>query len=175
MKPLLLLDVDGVLCPFEGHLRLEAILGNEVEYPGFTFDPWARVFWCQEIADRVTRLMDKFEIHWCTGWQEEANDVISPLHGLPRFPVVPILTLDLEPGHCHWKQGAIEAYIENHYPDRPYAFVDDEINRDGETYGKMQNVPTLWLPTHHHTGLTDEHVEKLEKFADELAPEYSAC
>lgn len=156
-KPYLLLDVDGVLCPFRGTdiLALQAS-----SYPGYEYHDGARIHINAENGVRIRRLMESFKVVWATGWGEDANAVISPLHGLPQFPVMPVEILS--PGGIHWKQAAIEAYV----PDGvPYAFLDDDIDDRGWAYAAEREAPTLWLPTKCYEGITDRHVEDLEAFA----------
>lgn len=164
MKPLLLLDVDGVLCPFDYGVTPILRLNEEDPFPGYIYSYDARVWFSEANGNRVRRLMESFDIVWCTGWEHTANKVISPLHGFPEFPVIEVVpmmaTIDLDK-EVHWKQHSIEMYVE----DRPYAFVDDEIHDHGEQYARNREIPTLWLRTACQTGLTDEHVDELEKFA----------
>lgn len=111
--------------------------------------------------------MQHFEVHWCTGWGEKANEVISPLHGLPEFPVVSMDRLIIN-HPVHWK---FEAIVD-HVGDRPYAFVDDEITIIGVLYSEertRQGFPTLHLQIDCAKGLTDDHVERLIEWADNEA------
>jgi hypothetical protein len=157
-KPYLLLDVDGVLCPFKPTFTVTT--GIESDYPDYEYFPREMIHVARETnGQRVRRLMDTYDIHWCTGWGDAANEIISPMHDLPELPVVPINEYSHE---IHWKLSAIEAYVP---ADVPYAFVDDDITPKGVEYGNDREVPALWLPVKCDEGFTDEHVETLEAFA----------
>lgn len=169
MKPLLLLDVDGVLAPF-GATPTEG-------YPGYIYNEDYRIHVSDANKERLATLTKHFDIHWCTAWGEDANDVISPLHDLPTYPVVSLGSVATDIGgfvqfhstDTHWKASAIAAYVE----DRPYAFVDDDIDDRGVQYAmeRDKKVPTLWLPVRCQIGLTDYHVGRLVKFSSRvLAP-----
>lgn len=161
-KPLLLLDVDGVLCPFGG--TKELWMGMERE--GLIHHPDLYIYTNPDNKKRLKRLHEIFEIHWCTTWGEDANLDISPLHDLPHFPVV-----DLGPAilthQVHWKQNPIEAHV----GDRPFAFVDDDIDNYSIEWAKERTergIPTLYLPVIPQVGLTDAHVRDLEVWANQF-------
>lgn len=176
-KPLLLMDVDGVLCPFM-HGKFVAFDGSEPWISDITWKPQGNeyvlhpsgVFWSPNNTTRIRRLMENFDMNWCTGWGKKANRVISPMHDLPPFKVVSLggggyERYDRMP---HWKGVGIVAHV----GDRPFAFVDDDINRDTVRWAETRTesgIPTLCLPTHPDVGLTDEHVSLLEVFAAGVA------
>ena len=132
-----------------------------------------RVYFSSTNSTRLTALCQEFEIHWCTAWGTDANMIISPLHKQAEFPVVNLgrisTTTDIggfvqfHHGDIHWKAEAIHAHV----GDRPYAFVDDDIDERGIAYARERNkqIPTLWLPVRCSVGLTDQHVIDLLQFA----------
>ncbi|MFF5966888.1 HAD domain-containing protein [Streptomyces collinus] len=116
-RPLLFLDVDGPLIPFgssSGHPHpIAADQGNPLLE---RLDP--------EHGSRLLAL--GCQLVWATTWMEEANEVVSPLIGLPRLPVVewPDPCADQGPHGLHWKTGPLVEWAGG----RPFIWVDDEIS-----------------------------------------------
>ena len=85
LKPILFLDVDGVLNAFQ------PVRPHVVRYAGGRwvkgkFIPFTLHF-DNEVADMVLALSEHFEIVWATMWNHAANAEIAPLLGLHEFPV----------------------------------------------------------------------------------------
>ncbi len=163
MKPLLLLDVDGVLCPF-----------GQAEYPHTIWSMYENIRYSPDNVYRLASLMIHFDLVWCTAWGEDANRTIKLLHLLPRdLPVVDLYSDPWE-SPIHWKYDGIQLFVEN----RPYAFVDDEITDEGVEYADWrtikQGIPTLWLPTVPTEGLTTSHVETLITWAGNVTAAQAA-
>ncbi len=162
-RPLLLIDVDGVISLFG-------------------FDPARRPEGRFEIVDGIAhflsatagahlrRLCEVFEPAWCTGWEEKANEYLP--HALDLPGPFPHISFDgatpMVDGH--WKLAAIDAYAG---PDRALAWIDDAHDERCETWAAARPGPTLLLRTEPPTGLTDEHVERLLAWAAETS--YSAA
>jgi hypothetical protein len=159
--PLLFVDVDGVISLFgfahQGHLpdgRFESVDG----IPHFI---------SARAGEHLRRLADRFELVWCTGWEEKANEYLPHLLGLDA--PLPYLSFDRNPGRGHgqWKLAAIEAYAG---PTRPLAWIDDAHDAACAAWAHVRAsaAPTLLVTTHPATGMTDAEVDRLLAWAGEL-------
>lgn len=103
-----------------------------------------------------------FELVWCTGWEEKANEYLPSALGLPQG--LPVLSFDRNPGlgHAHWKLAAIEAFAGR---DRPLAWVDDALNEACHAWAGERAGPTLLVETLPHEGIADAHVTTLTTWA----------
>ncbi|MEV0893676.1 hypothetical protein [Promicromonospora sp. NPDC050262] len=74
---------------------------------------------------------------WATAWMDAANDVISPLLGLPRLPVaeLPAYSGDIGDDSLQWKTRALVRSAAG----RPFVWVDDVIG----------DADRLWVADEH--------------------------
>jgi hypothetical protein len=157
-RPILFVDVDGVI----------SLFGFQPSEP-----PPGRFHWVDGVAHcidegcglRLTRLAQRFELVWATGWEEKANEYLPHLLRLEAHEL-PVLTFDGRAvfGSAHWKVDAIDEYARG----RPAAWVDDFLDEDCERWAKGREEPTLLVRTESHMGLTEELVERLIEWADSL-------
>ena len=77
-KPLLFLDVDGVISLF-------GFSPTSAELPG-PFHWVDGVAHCipPDVGPRVARLYERFEVVWATGWEEKANEYQLHILDIPR-------------------------------------------------------------------------------------------
>lgn len=156
-RPLLLLDVDGVLSLF-GFDPRRPPAGPFVSVDGIPH------LLSTAAAAHVAALADAFELVWCTGWEEKADEHLPFALGLPAG--VPHLTFDSAPvPGRHWKLNAIEAHAG---PDRPLAWVDDGHDRECHDWALARSGPTLLITPEPATGLTAAHRDRLLAWAATL-------
>ncbi len=151
-RPLLLLDIDGVLCPLG-----RSASGLREAFAGGQF-----VRYDSALAVSLRQLRGCFELVWATMWEHAANECVAPLFELPWLPVIRFddgFTL----GET-WELAAIQRFVGN----RPCAWVDDVIGDDAHRWAKDRSVPTLLLDIDPSTGLAAPHVERLLAFAAHL-------
>jgi HAD domain in Swiss Army Knife RNA repair proteins len=153
----LFLDVDGVLSVF-GFPHDAPPPGRMHSVDGM---PHCLAHGCGE---RLIQLSNSYELVWATGWEERANEHLPHLLGLGQE--YPTLVFDHQPewGSAHWKLSAIERYA----GERPAAWVDDNFNEACRFWASQRAAPTLLIHTDPAIGLTDEHVEQLEAWADRV-------
>jgi hypothetical protein len=160
-KPLLMVDVDGVISLFGF---------DPARPPAGTFalvDGIAHLL-SATAGGHLRDLARQFELVWCTGWEEKANEYLPLALGLPGvLPCVPFDELDRPPS-ARWKLVGIETYAG---PSRPVAWVDDAHDDRCTAWAANRGAPTLLISTEPGVGLTDAHVAELRAWAAQLAAE----
>jgi len=156
-RPVLFLDVDGVISLFGFH--------PSGPPPG-SFHSIDGILHCigADVAARLARLARTYELVWATGWEEKANEYLVHILELPGD--LPVLTFDGRAvfGSSHWKVEAIDHYARG----RPAAWVDDNLDERAEEWAAKRREPTLLVRTESALGLTEEHVAQLLSWADEV-------
>jgi hypothetical protein len=156
-RPLLLVDVDGVLSLY-GAARAEpgALVGCLVDGVPHLLS--------RRAATVLDGLIADFECAWCTGWEERADEHLPGLLGLPRgwpyvrFSAAPALD-------AHWKLAGIDAFAGR---DRPLAWIDDAHDADCEAWAASRPGPTLLVGCEPDVGLTAAHADTLRAWAARL-------
>jgi HAD domain in Swiss Army Knife RNA repair proteins len=156
-RPLLLVDVDGVVCPYADELVDPAAAGLAQSTVGYS-----RVWLARDIAEHLQRLGELFQLVWCTAWEDHAAEFLAPFLGLPAMPVIHFEEPAEEDGH--WKWPAIEAFVGN----RPFAWIDDELGGADLARAARRSAPTMLVRVEGAHGLDDIHVVQLERLAETL-------
>ena len=157
-RPLLLVDVDGVVCPYADELADPAGAGIEQAVVGHS-----RVWLARGVSDHLQLLADCFQLVWCTAWEDHAAEFLAPYLALPALPVIHFDEPIGDDGH--WKWPAIDAFV----GDRPFAWIDDELGREDFARAERRSSATLlvWIEGTH--GLAVAHVDELQRGAREVS------
>jgi hypothetical protein len=151
-----MVDIDGVLSiwGFDPNRRPDGI---------FTSVEGIVHFLSEQARRHLLSLMSDFELVWCTGWEEKANEHLPSVLGLGPFPYLSfdehVASGQTTPGH--WKLGAIEAYANG----RALAWVDDAFNDACFAWARAREAPTLLVPTSPEVGLGAAEADRLRTWA----------
>jgi len=160
-KPILFVDVDGVISVF----GFSPHAGN-LPGPFHWIDGVAHCI-PPDVGRRIVQLSKRFELVWATGWEEKANEYLPHILELPTGDL-PCLMFQGQAvfGSAHWKLDAIDDYAS----DRPAAWIDDNLDDACRFWALEREAPTLLVQTESAVGITDEHVETLLAWVDEVTP-----
>ncbi|MEU8663847.1 hypothetical protein [Actinoplanes philippinensis] len=154
-KPVLLLDLDGVLSPFaapacpEGYLERVFFEGE----PPHRYCP-AHGAWIRELAAAG-------ELWWATGWGEHANERFLPVLGVDPLPVVRFPPVPFEP---ELKVPAVDLVT----GDRPAAWIDDNHTTRGLRWAAARPAPTLLVSIDPAVGWTRSDIDHVLDWAARL-------
>jgi hypothetical protein len=154
-KPLLFVDIDGVISLF-GFAPAAPPAGTWTSVDGVPHLISAAA------SRHLLALAHAFDLVWCSGWEEKADEHLTSALGLPVRP--PFLTFSPPEGTVHWKLRSVE----RHAGDRPLAWIDDAFDDSCHAWAAARRAPTLLVATDPAIGLGEDHVARLEAFARTL-------
>jgi hypothetical protein len=164
-----MIDIDGVISLFGGggagigsgidsYTRPEGIFRSIDGIPHFL---------SSVAAAHLLALAEDFDLVWCSGWEEKAEEHLPHLLGLPAG--LPFLRFERSRGAGtsiagHWKLAAIDAYA----GDRPLAWIDDAFDESCHAWAAARPAPTLLVQTAPAYGLTSTETQQLTEWARAL-------
>lgn len=156
-RPLILLDLDGVVNP----LRYSPANGIKVrqDYADWEVHP--------DLPERLASISSLAQIVWASAWESESN-MINDFFGIPHYPWVewtekPYLGSVHLPRIDTWKFPTILRLVESQLKDTTVLWVDDELGKDVLEYSSQ--VPNLHVhPVDGSVGLTATDWSTIKKF-----------
>jgi hypothetical protein len=184
-RPLLLVDIDGVISLFgrpPGASQTPPAAGEPPIAGSFHSIEGMPHFLSSTAATHLLSLAPSYELVWASGWEERAEEHLPHLLGLPeRLPFLRFPRDAVAAGsgaaagsgpaagprttRAHWKLQSVDAYA----GERPLAWIDDAFNDACHEWAAARGAPTLLVATDPRQGLTSPEAQQLEDWARELA------
>jgi hypothetical protein len=178
-RPLLMVDIDGVISLFGGDRagigggidsspRPDGVFHSRPNGSFHTIDGIPH-FLSRSAAAHLLSLAEHFDLVWCSGWEEKAEEYLPHLLGLPAG--LPFLRFERSQGagksiDGHWKLDAIDA----HAGSRALAWIDDAFDESCHAWAAARPAPTLLVLTEPGYGLTSQEASQLGAWARERSP-----
>lgn len=181
MKPLLLVDVDGVLNPYmaKPHRRPAGYVTHRLkpdswirQHPG---KPEHRIkalrVWLNPEHGPALQALP-FELVWATTWEHDANEWIGWRAGLDRELNLPVIEFGdqhvIRPDDTYVKTWTVVEYAAG----RPFAWIDDQIgDADREYVARHHDGPALLHWVDPRLGLLPQDFMALADWANKLTEE----
>jgi hypothetical protein len=166
-KPLLLVDIDGVISLFRTPPARASFTPVEGSFHSIEGIPH---FLSSTAAGHLLELASLYDLVWCSGWEERADEHLPHLLGVPAR--LPHLSFDRDVGgrtrhnRAHWKLEAIDTYA----GARPLAWIDDAHDDACRAWALARPAPTLLVATEPEVGLTEREALELAVWARALGP-----
>ncbi|ASW53118.1 HAD domain-containing protein [Plantactinospora sp. KBS50] len=134
-RPIMFLDVDGVLIPFRAR-PTEPTSAERYAAPPADDDEGNPLLGRLDPEDGHRLRSLGCWLVWATTWMSDANEQVAPRLGLPELPVVDFPDDDDEPEHgLHWKTPFLIRWAAG----RTFVWLDDEIT----------DTDRRWVHAHH--------------------------
>lgn len=188
-RPLVLLDVDGVL-------NAVPVLGRSPAWDDWqtgTARAEGRAFpitWSPSVVSAVRGWLDVADVHWLTTWGHDANASLRELLGLPELPVAGTYDSPAQgapdfdgPAHASvapaapdpltgrwWKFDVVREVVRR-APDRRLVWVDDDLRAQDEVRAWMRDHASCLLVAPDLTsGLSPDQLRTIEDYLRADAP-----
>ena len=154
-KPLLFVDIDGVI-------SLWGFDSNDRPAGAFHNVDGVIHFLSSDAGIHLLALAERFELVWCSGWEEKADEHLPRVLHVPDG--LPFLSFPRNPGRAngHGKLAAIDEYAGRR---RALAWIDDAHDDACRAWAAAREAPTLLVATTPSVGLRAAHVAALDAWA----------
>ncbi|WP_157124633.1 hypothetical protein [Nocardia pseudovaccinii] len=165
-RPLLVMDVDGVLAPSSVGEGFRAHMYNGPGPDGSLVS--GTVLLNAEHGAWLNMVLDKgIEVAWGSSWLDLANEWIAPRIGLRQsLPVIDV-------GRSRWSRfGWTSKFgpVSDYAADRALAWVDDDFGGKepgwAEDRTRDLGLSTVIVQPHPLVGLTSEHISTIDNWVD---------
>ena len=162
MKPICLLDIDGVLNPLWSDLS-----GSDWLFePSFVADDFTMRF-SKQMLDALQAL--PMEIQWLTTWcqKPDNNNVykhLEPVLNLPRFKSNHELSNRRPTQGSWWKHDVVEQLLIKHPWYQRFVWIDDDLN--DFHVDTLDNDRVLLIRPDTAVGITKAHIARIREFCE---------